>query len=159
VQFRFGSNPRYEWIAPGSFGLIIAVTLTSLQLPSLGANEPSVDATVRKLLFASLLMIAVAGWLQIRFLVLPAIVRAQVRRDERVRRMTFGQTAFLAATTGYAFAAAPAVYGVLVVIFTGRAVLQLPFTAMALLIRLTVWLYLRDALEELRQAMRLRGEE
>jgi len=159
VLFPFGSNPRYEWIAPASFGLIIAVTLTSLQLPSLGANEPFVDITVRKLLFASLLVIAIIGWLQIRFLVLPAIVGAQVRRDQRVRRMTFGQAAFSAAATGYAFAAAPAVYGVVVVISTDRTVLQLPFTAMALLIWLTVWLYLRDAFEELRQAMRQRGEE
>lgn len=156
MLFRFGFEANYKRIAPVALGAILVVTAVAVVLPDF---DIEMDVFSLRMMFGALMIVSAASLVQTRFFVLPNVINKFARRDTGAASPRFSQIALSATLIGHAFAFSSAVYGFVFAIVSGRDLLALPFSAMALLIWLTVWLYLRDALEELRQAMRLRGEE
>ena len=120
------------WLAPGSLVAIIAFAVGPLiVVPALGL-EGSLDRAQGAMLLATLAIVALANLFTARFLVLPGNVAHGEQTQESVMSL------------GYAFATTPAIFGMVASLFTGRALIALPFGAFALLF----WFVIRQFLKE-----------
>jgi hypothetical protein len=82
--------------------------------------EPSLEEDMRYAMGGILLLVAVSSFLLTRYLVLPGMARQQAQPSA-------------IATTAYAFAETPAIYGLVLAIMTAEGWVALPFSALALL--------------------------
>lgn len=131
------------WLAPASLVAIIVLTLGPFFIvPRL--VTASLDETAGWLLVGALAVVSVVELLLDRFVVLPQAVAQPESTQENV------------ATIGYSFALAPAIFGNVASVFTGQALLALPFGAFALVSWAVVRQFLQDAYAEERRS-RLRG--
>jgi hypothetical protein len=122
-----------RWLPWASFAAIVLFSLFAVfQAPRLDTDF-QLDTVLGAVLLGVLLVVAVMNILTVRFLVLPRAAANPAASRETVM------------ATGYAFAVAPSVYGLVLSLFTGQGLLALPFTAVSLGSLLAIRLYLQDA--------------
>jgi len=97
--------------------------------------EPSLEDDMRYVLGGILLLVAVSSFLLTRYLVLPGMARQQAQPSA-------------IASTAYAFAESPAIYGLVLAIMTTEGWIALPFGALALL----CWLVMSNYVASLQAA-------
>ena len=139
------------WIAPASIVAIILNSLAGLVAPFVIGRPFFDDAFAATIVFVALPVVAVADFAVVRFLLLPAQFRAYRAPASEAPRPTYEETAAATTVLSYAFPVATAVYGVVIAICAGQALLMLPFAAIALVSHVGIGGYLRESLETLRR--------
>ena len=122
-----------RWLPGHAFFWILLMISVGFQIARLDVSVVELPAQMGTVLFGLLLVIAIINGASIRFLVLPrAMAEAEPRRNQLV-------------LISYMFAVAPATYGLVVSLFTGKSLLILPFAVVALFGLFINWSYLRHA--------------
>ena len=124
--------PSQRWLLRIALVWIIIMTLFSFRIVRIDAGMEFNDA-VALAVTVFLLFVAVSTILTTRYLFLP---HADLVPEERKH---------LTSLSSYVMASSPAVYGLVTALFTGQALVSLPFGAMALVGLFLVWSYLREA--------------
>ena len=120
------------WFAPASLAAIIGLSLGPLIIVARLDPVGSSDQTTGALLLAALAVVALADLLLVRFVLLPTLVTHPESTQEN------------ATVVGYSIALAPAIFGVAASVYTGQALLALPFGAFALV----SWAIVRRLLQD-----------
>jgi hypothetical protein len=125
-------NGLQRWLPGVALASILLLTLRGTFLMADLAVRANVDGTLAAILTGFLFAVGIIHILTIRFVFLPrALASPDVGYDQAI-------------LVSYGFAVAPAVYAVVVPLFTGHGLLALPFGAMALCGWLITWSYLRQ---------------
>ena len=131
-------NEPQRWLPAVTLGAILWLTIIGLTVGPVTNSNVGIDVEkgISTLLVGVLFAVGVVDLLTVRFLLLPSMIgNAQTLQDrDKV------------AITGYAFAVAPATYGVVISIVTGQGLLALPFGAIALYALSVVRSYRREAI-------------
>ena len=122
-----------EWIPGTSLVFIVFCTVYGLARVPTWPIDLELSIVVAVAITSVLLVIGVAQILTVRYLVLPH-ARANVSASEKT-----------VVLWSYYFAVAPAVYGIIIPVFTSQGLLALPFGAIALVGLALVWSYFRAA--------------
>ena len=122
-----------RWLPRVAFvWILFMISFGLFEVPRL-ALSVDLPAQTGTILFVLLLVIAIINVATIRIFLLPrAIGMEEQRRDQLL-------------LTSYAFALAPATYGLLISLFTGQGLLTLPFAVIAFFGLFVYWSYLRQA--------------
>jgi len=128
-------NEPQKWLPVAALIIILWLTIIGLTVGPVTNDNVGldVDTGTRGLTIGILAVVGFVNLLTVRFLVLPRAATNPDAREEQI------------AVTGYSFATAPAIYGVVVSIVTGQGLLALPFGAIALYGLFVVWSYLRES--------------
>ena len=125
-------TPAERWVPWISLAWILLMTVEGLvRIPYLD-HDLHFNALVGAIVVGLLLVIGVLGIVAVRLFVL---TQASGKSDNE-RAILIGSS--------YMFAVAPSVYGLVVSLFTGKGLLTLPFSALALVGLALVWSYLKD---------------
>ncbi len=125
-------NDSPKWLPWIALVWILFMSLYSFRIARLDAG-PNLDGWVAAALVAVLFVIGISTIITVRYLFLPNADSVPEERKHVVPLVS------------YVLMTAPAVSGLALTVFTGEALVTLPFAAMALVGLLLVRQYLRDA--------------
>ena len=128
-------TPAERWVPWISLAAIALLTFVGLAQIGLLDSGPRFSPQISAIIVAVLIVVGFLEIVVVRWFVLP---RASEWSDE-LRESRVGSS--------YMFAVAPSVFGLVVSLFTGKGLLTLPFTALALAGLVVVWTSLKDTVD------------